>query len=262
MTFLTGLSWWILIPMVFLIVGGIAIIARVVSTRLLKDHASQSSTNASPLMPTLGVLFALLSSFAIAAQWANQSAAESVVSRMSTSSARLAWASTAPGASTIEIQSALAADLTTTADDGWDQLQSGNDILFNESPSYRELQQTVRDSVYSSSMSVPAASELLSAVDEVGASRHELTDAAGKSLPTLLLLVLALSGIALTVNAVILTVASHRRAAYVVASVVVLVSLDLALLLVLAAPFRGTLQTSPKAIQAVVQRIETGFYSR
>jgi hypothetical protein len=111
-------------------------------------------------------------------------------------------------------------------------------------------------------MSVPAANELLSAVDEVGASRHELTDAASRTLPTSLLLVLALSGIALTINAVILTVASQRRAAYVVSSIVILVSLDLALLVVLAAPFRGTLQSSPEAIQAVVQGIETGFYSR
>jgi len=262
MTFLTGLSWWILVPMAFLLVGGIALITRIVTTQLLKDHAGQSSTNAGPLMPTLGVLFALLSSFAIAAQWTNQSSADSVVSRMSTASARLAWASTAPGASTIKIQSALANDLTATAENGWGQLQSGDNILFNESASYRELQQTVRDSVYSSTMSVPASTELLSAVDEVGASRHELTDAASRSLPTLLLIVLALSGIALTVNAVILTVASHRRAAFVVTSIVVLVSLDLALLLVLAAPFRGTVQTSPKAIQAVVVRIETGFYSR
>lgn len=111
-------------------------------------------------------------------------------------------------------------------------------------------------------MSVPASTELLSAVDELGASRHELTDSHSRSLPTLLLIVFALSGIALTVNAVILTVASRRRAAFVVSSIAVLVSLDLALLLVLAGPFRGTLQTSPKPIQEVVQRIETGFYSR
>lgn len=63
-----------------------------------------------------------------------------IVSRMSTASARLAWASTAPGASTIKIQSALANELTTTAENGWDQLQSGDNILFNESASYRELQ--------------------------------------------------------------------------------------------------------------------------
>jgi len=261
MIFLTGLPWWILFPIALLFVGCIAILARVASTRLLKDHASQSSTNAGPLMPTLGVLFALLSSFAIAAQWTNQSAAESVVSRMSTSSARLAWASTAPGASTIKIQDALAADLAATAGNGWDQLQTGDNILFNESPSYRELQQTVRDSVYSATMSVPASTELLSAVDEVGASRHELADAANRGLPTLLLVVLALSGIALTVNAITLTVASHRRAAFVITSVVILVSLDLALLLVLAAPFRGTLQTSSKPITAVAQRIQEGFYS-
>jgi hypothetical protein len=262
MSFLTGLSWWILFPLAFLVVGGIAFVARVMTTRLFKDHATQSSGHASPLMPTLGALFAFLSAFVIAAEWTNQSSADSVVSRMSTSSARLAWASTAPGASTIKIQTALANDLTTTAESGWGQLQSGNNSLFNGSKSYQELQQAVRESVYSSAMSVPAANELLSAVDEVGASRHELTDAASRTLPTSLLLVLALSGIALTINAVILTVASQRRAAYVVSSIVILVSLDLALLVVLAAPFRGTLQSSPEAIQAVVQGIETGFYSR
>jgi Protein of unknown function (DUF4239) len=262
MSFLTGLYWWILFPMAFLIVGSIAILARAVSTRLLQDHASQSSHHASPLMPTLGALFAFLSAFVIAAQWTNQSSADSVVSRMSTASARLAWASTEPGASTIKIQAALANELTTTARNDWEQLETGNVVMFNESQSYRVLQQTVRESAYSSTMSAPAATELLSAVDEVGATRHELADAASRSLPTLLLLVLALSGIVLTVNAVLLTVVSHRRAAYVVTSVVILVSLDLALLLVLAAPFRGTLQTSPKPITAVVQRIQAGFYSR
>lgn len=262
MIFLTGLSWWILFPLTFLIIGGLAIATRVVSTRLLKDDAEQSSAHASPLMPTLGALFAFLSGFVIAAQWTAQTSADSVVSRMSTASARLAWASTAPGASTIKIQSALSSDLTTTTESGWGELQTSNISSFNESQTYQELQQTVREAAYSSTVSIPAATELLEAADEVGAFRHQLADAASTTLPTLLLIVLALSGIALTVNSVVLTVDSHRRAAYVVTSVVILVSLNLALLLVLAAPFRGTLQTSPKAVQEVVQRIETGFYSR
>ena len=262
MTFLTGLSWWILFPLALLAVGGTAFVARLASTRFLKDHTKQSSAHASPLMPTLGALFAFLSGFVIAAQWSTQASANSVVSRMSTASARLAWASTAPGASTIKIQAALSSDLTTTTENGWGQLQTGNTQSFNESQAYQELQQTVRESAYSSTVSVHAATELLAATDEVGASRHELADAASTTLPPLLIIVLALSGMALTVNSVVLAVDSHRRAAFVVTSVVILVSLNLALLIVLAAPFRGTLQTSPKALQEVVQRIETGFYSR
>ena len=133
MTFLTGLSWWILFPLALLAVGGTAFVARLASTRFLKDHTKQSSAHASPLMPTLGALFAFLSGFVIAAQWSTQASANSVVSRMSTASARLAWASTAPGASTIKIQAALSSDLTTTTENGWGQLQTGNTQSFNES---------------------------------------------------------------------------------------------------------------------------------
>ena len=73
---------------------------------------------------------------------------------------------------------------------------------------------------------------------------------------------MALSGIALTINAVILVLENAGRSSFVVLSVVLIVALDLALLLVLAAPFRGTLEASPAPLTVVRTEIETGFFSR
>ncbi|CAB4606123.1 unannotated protein [freshwater metagenome] len=262
MTTLTSLDWWALFPLLLFVIATIAVVAHVVIRRFLGHHASRSVSHAAPLMPTLGALFAFLSAFVIATEWTAQSSADSTVAHIASASARLAWASTAPGAETFKIQDALSADLSYTVTTGWTQLQSGDEVGLIETESYRNLQKTVRDSAYSPAVSTPASNELLAAVDELGATRRDLANAAGRTLPTLLLAVLALSGIILTINAVILVVESPGRSSFVVLSVVVLVSFDLALLLVLAAPFRGTLQASRAPVESVVHEIDSGFFTR
>ena len=262
MTSLTSLDWWILFPLSLLVIASIAIVAHIIIRRFLGHHASRSVSHAAPLMPTLGALFAFLSAFVIATEWSAQSSADSTVAHIASASARLAWASTAPGANTIEIQKAITEDLTFTASTGWTELQNGNEIALVETESYRTLQKTVRDSAYSPAVATPASNELLAAVDDLGSTRRDLANAAGRTLPPLLLVVLALSGIILTINSVILVVESPGRSSFVVLSVVLLVAFDLALLLVLAAPFRGTLQASPKPLESVVQEIDSGFFTR
>ena len=262
MTTVTTMEWWFLFPLLLAIIASIAVTAHIIIRRFLGHHASRSVSHAAPLMPTLGALFAFLSAFVIATEWTAQSSADSTVAHIASASARLAWASTAPGANTFEIQSALSADLTYTVTTGWDQLQSGQETALIENDTYRRLQKAVRDSAYSASISTPASNELLASVDDLGATRRELANAADRTLPTLLLLVLALSGIILTINSVILVVESPGRSSFVVLSVVVLVAFDLALLLVLAAPFRGTLQASPAPVESIVHEIDSGFFTR
>lgn len=259
---LTSLDWWLLFPIALVFVTTIAITAHVVVRRFLGHHVSRSVSHAAPLMPTLGALFAFLSAFVIATEWTAQSSADSTVSAISAASARLAWASTAPGANTVEIQRALSEDLTSTATSGWKKLQSGDETGLIETGTYRHLQKVVRDSAYSPSIGTPAANEILSSVDDLGGRRRELASAADRTLPTLLLIVLALSGLILTINSVILVIESPGRSSFVVLSVVLLVAFDLALLLVLAGPFRGTLQVSPEPLERVATEINDGFFTR
>lgn len=262
MSRLTGLQWWVIFPLSFLAVGAVAFGSRRIFRAFLRHHSSPSVKHAIPLMPTLGALFAFLSAFVIATEWTAQAQADSVVTRMSSASARLAWAATAPGADTSTIQIALAEDLTVTSTKGWHDLQDGNDTAAIETESFRHLEQVVRASAYSPSVPTPAATELIAAVDDLGAARRELANAATRSLPMVLFVALGLSGIMLTLNAVILTIESPGRSSYVVLSVVLLVAIDLALLLVLAAPFRGSLQTSPAPIESITREIDSGFFTR
>jgi len=128
MTTLTSLDWWALFPLLLFVIATIAVVAHVVIRRFLGHHASRSVSHAAPLMPTLGALFAFLSAFVIATEWTAQSSADSTVAHIASASARLAWASTAPGAETFEIQDALSADLSYTVTTGWTQLQSGDEV--------------------------------------------------------------------------------------------------------------------------------------
>lgn len=259
---LTSLQWWLLFPICLAVITAIAVIAHIVIRWFLGHHASRSVLHAAPLMPTLGALFAFLSAFVIATEWTAQSTTDATVSRMATASARLAWASTAPGVDTARIQLALKTDLDTTATQGWTELTDGDETALVESASYRNLQRAVRDSAYAAQVSPVVAAELLGASDDLGAARRDLANEADRTLPTLLLVVLALSGVALTINSVILVVENPGRSSFVVLTVVLLVACDLALLLVLAAPFRGTLQASPAPLSAVRQEIDDGFFTR
>ena len=259
---LTSLEWWILFPLSLLIVGSIAAIAHGIIRRFLGAHTERSVIHAGPLMPTLGALFAFLSAFVIATEWTAQSTSEATVASIASASSQLAWASTAPGVDTIAIQASLMVDLEETATTGWERLQNGDETSLLDSDASRDLQRAVRASAYSPAVSPVASAELLSALDDVSEARRDLVNEAGGTLPTLLFGVLALSGLALTVNSVILVLQNPGRSSVVVLSIVVIVALDLALLLVLAAPFRGTLETSPAPLTAVRTEIASGFFTR
>lgn len=213
-------------------------------------------------MPTLGALFAFLSAFVIATEWGAQSQAQSVVQHVASAGSRLAWAATAPGAETDAIQQALAAELRTTASTGWSALADERTSDAVATREFRVIETLVRGSAYSTTVSGPAATELLASVDDLAAARRDLAASASRTLPVLLFAALGISGAALITNAVTLTIRSHARSSVVVGSVIVLVALDLSILLALASPFRGTFVVSPRPLQEVVQQIESGWFTR
>lgn len=261
MTFLTGLQWWVLL-------AGAVVLAVLAAfgLRSLVQHSQRHTgedpvRHAGPLMPTLGALFAFLSAFVIATEWTSQSHAEGLVQNLAAASSRLAWAATAPGAETDRIQSALTIELRSTSTTGWVALADGRETDAVATEEFRALESSVRDSAYGPRISSPAASELLASVDELATDRRALAAASEGSLPLLLFAGLGLAGMALIANAVTLTIRSPGRTVAVVGSIVALVAIDLAIVLVLAAPFRGTLDISPTPLQQVATQIDAGWFS-
>lgn len=260
MVLLTGLPSWFVILMSFVAAIGVTILLRVVIRRMQRDDGDDAVRHAGPLMPTLGALFAFLSAFVIAYEWNSQSQAAALVQHVAAASSRLAWASTAPGFDVTAIQSSLHVELVAMSTDGWDALAKDRTDQAMATEQFRQLEQTVRASAYSSGVATPAATELLAAMDDLAASRRELAAMAERSLPSLLFIALGISGFALIANAVTLTIRSHRRTMFVVGSIVVLVAVDLAILLIFAAPFRGTVVTSPAPLEHVAELLEAGWF--
>ena len=111
-------------------------------------------------------------------------------------------------------------------------------------------------------VAAPATSEMLSALDDVASARRERLDLASRALPIPLFVILGLSGLALCVNAAVLTIPHSPRTTVVVATIITVVALDvgLVLVLVLGGPFRGTLTSSPLLLEGVQAGIQTGFF--
>lgn len=261
MYFLTGLQWWSALALGLAFAGVVAVVARFIMHRLQRNSGDDPVRHAGPLMPTLGALFAFLSAFVIATEWGAQSQSQAIVQHVASASSRLAWAATAPGAETAFIQESIAAELRTTADRGWAALGDGRTGDAIASEEFRVLESAVRNGAYSQAVAAPAANELLASTDDMASARRELAANSERTLPILLFLALGVSGIALITNAVTLTIRSHARSTVVVASVILLVGVDLAVVLALASPFRGSFVVSSRPLTIVAQQIEDGWFT-
>jgi len=249
--------------MCLLTVAVSTIVLRGITLRLLgADRLAQGSSFAAPLMPALGVLFAFLSGFAITAMWASHSAVEAAVSQEAASASALAWAATAPGADTAGIQRALQEYLSSTATDEWDRISATDPTMDLVTDQLAVLQRTVRTSAVTPAVSTANASELLSSLDQLAAHRTERISSAARSMPLALFLALVVAGLALCLNAQIVSLTGDRRSRVVTASIILVVGIDLAVLLILSGPFLGSQRVSAAPLVAVQAEIESGIISR
>ena len=262
MNTLSALHWWVLLPASLLLVGLVSISLRVLIMHLLGPHRTEAARIAAPLMPALGVLFAFMSGFAITTAWNAQVDAESTVTRESAAATALGWAATAPGADTPSIQRELDAYLTMTVTEEWEQISAASPTVSPTTDELAELQRTVRASASSPTVASPDASAMLSRVDELASTRLARIDVATGSMPLPLFLAIFLTGIAVCLNALVISIDSDSRARLVPATIVVVVAVDLAVLLILSGPFVGSQRVSKAPLVAVSEQIENGEFTR
>ena len=260
MVMLTTLPWWVLLPLSLVVVFAITMGARRALTHFFGADSGSAVTTAGPLMTGFGALFAFLSAFVIATEWSTQSTADAAVAREAAASARLAWASTAAGIDTGAVQGHLDDYLGRSIVIEWPEMADGTPIAATDNDQWRALEQTTRTQAGRAGVAAPSTSEMLSALDDVASARRERLDLASRGLPIPLFVILGLSGLALCVNAAVLTIPHSPRTSVVVATIVTVVALDLGLVLVLGGPFRGTLTSSPALLEGVQAGIQSGFF--
>jgi hypothetical protein len=235
------MHWLVAAPLWVLLVGWLAVtIAAAVLGHLFVSrlvHGPEREEvrgRASPMMPALGAMFAVLTAITLSSEAGYLKSAQDGVSGEAAAASRLAWAATNRNVDTAPIHAALE----------------------------HYLVATVRSAAADPSVGTPGSSELLASVDEVSTGRRGRLADAARDLPALYIVTLIASGLALVANAGAIVSASSRRAALLVASLTIVVALSLALLCALTGPFRGPLAISGEPIDAVIEDLRSGFFTR
>lgn len=223
------------------------------------EHA-QVPLVAAPLMPALGAAFAIFAALTLASEAGYLRSSEDLVSQEAAAASRLAWAATSPGVDADPIQAALQDYLETTRANEWagGDAASGDDAA--TARAIARLEREVRAEAARSEIGTPASGELLAAMDAVSSSRRARIAAAAREIPTLYVLTLVVSGLALILNAGALTVRSSLRTALLTTGLAIVVGLSLALLFSITAPWSGPLGVSGHPLDAVIRDLNAGFF--
>jgi hypothetical protein len=261
------MTWLTSLPAMALVCGGLAVAllvaigGRLVLRALIPAAERDGAyTIAAPLMPALGAIFALLMGLTLASEASFLASAQGIVSNEAADASRLAWAATSPGVDWAPIQSALAAYLQTTRAHEWQGSSAANGDDPATAHAIANLENAVRAQAARPGLGTPASTELLAALDALTNDRRDRLATASHQLPVLYVVVLALSGAALIVNAAALTLRSGMRPALLVGGVSVVIGLSLALLFALGTPWRGPITVSGHPIDSVVRDLNQGYF--
>ncbi len=172
---------------------------------------------ANPMMPAPGASFAVLTAITLSSEAGYLKSAQDGVSQEAAAASMLAWAATNPNVDPVPIHASLERYLVATRTNE----RSGEAAVHGDDPAtadaLADLEHTVRTAAAASaSIGTPASGELLCrSVDQTstGSTRSARRRCSCAYLPTLYLVTLIVSGLALVANAGAIVSAVSRRAA-------------------------------------------------
>jgi hypothetical protein len=260
-------DWLTSLPAVVLVVGGlllaflVAAVARIGVRALVpveeQDRVPQIAT---PLMPTLGAAFAIFAALSLASEAGYLRAAEGLVSDEAAATSRLAWAATSPRVQSEPIHAALLDYLQTTRAKEWKSPAAASGDEPATARAIARLERSVRTEAARPEVGSTTGTELVASLDSVTSSRRARVAAASRDVPTLYVVTLAVSGLALIVNSGALVFRSSLRTSLLVVGVASVVGLSLALLFALSVPWSGPLIVSGHPLDAVIGDLKSGFF--
>jgi len=246
--------------LVTLAIGALAaVVARVALRRLIGPEAGAVAGVAGPLMPALGAVFALLAALALSSEATALRSSDQEVAAEAAAASRLAWASTTPGVEGAPVQAALQDYLRSTRAHEWAEADGTGEP--ETMRALGDLERAVRTAAAGSELGSAQAGELLAGVDALASLRRERLATSAHELPALYLAVVMAAGLALVVDAAALAIDRSHRIAWLTAGLVVVVSLVLALLLAVTAPFRGGFITDGEPIDGVIVDLDAGVFT-
>ena len=257
---LIALPWWVLVVGLLAVCFGTVALTRWYVHRWPEDRRVQAAALATTLMAVFGALFAFLSAFLITNEWTQHNTAETAIANESAAVARLAWAADTPDVARADIVAALARDVRRSVQGDWPAMADGKTSGLPSDRPFRDLQTLVRSQATEHAVEAPSATEMFAALDGVAQGRRDRLVAANRVMPTAIYAVVMLSGLALIVNAVIVAASRPWRVGRIIGILTVVVALDLALVLVISGPFRGSYVASSEPLARVGTQLDAGWF--
>ena len=261
---LSGLSnWsspWLFGGFLVWFVGWTVLVGIVLDAVVGEADQPKMSEAAGRLVPAVGVLFALLTAFVITNQWNRSRSAEGIVGTEADASIRLALASQSPGVDGEHLRQLLVRYLRAVIDDEWATLRHEDAGSAKTAAALSQLEAEVRAGATAPGVGIAVSADLLAAAEGVAVSRRDRLNLAGHGLPAPLFLLAFVSGVVLCLNAIAVAVSLDSWVAIIIGGLVVLIALDLALVLAISDPFRGSLRVVPTPIEAVLGELDTGRF--
>ena len=226
------------------------------------DEAQQPvmAEAAGRLMSAVGVLFALLTAFVITNQWNRSRAAEGIVGTEADASIRLALASQSPGIDGQRVRLLLVQYLHAVLEKEWETLRHELAGSADTAAALSKLEYDVRAIATAPGVGTAVTADLLAAAEGVAVSRRDRLNLAGHGLPAPLFVLAFVSGVVLCLNAIAVAISLDDWVAIVIGGLVVLIALDLALVVAISDPFRGSLRVVPSPIEDVLHELEAGRF--
>ena len=216
------------------------------------ERREQVEEHAGKLLSVLGATFAFLIGFAITITWSAVGAGQDAVDLQASSAQQLSWA-------TSEIQDKAGADevnrnlrnyLNTVVDKDGPALAAGEFSALPSAESFDTLQNSVHKVAYGGKNTDPEANGMVSAAASLTAAQSKVTAVAQRSLPTILIALILLSGslLAATVGMSALTV----KWPYLMYAWAFLGAVSVAVVLMMDFPFSGgvTVNLGPLSVAA------------
>jgi branched-chain amino acid transport system substrate-binding protein len=264
MTWLTDLPIGLVLFLSLFIVGVISGVSYWLLHSRIGDNRERTGMAAAAYMTALGSLFAILTGFLINAEYATLRQAQSLVGKESAAASRLAWASeTLPSVDTALVQQRLGTYLYDSKTSDFKAFGSSYEDAIQNSAAFeslRELQSvsfTIASRPYVVSSTSNAMEESMAELTNI---RRDLLSIAGTEMPLELLLLSAIAGFALIVNALFVALRSGGNTVYVAFGIILIVALDLGLIIGISAPFRGAFKVDSGPVATMATEVQTGLY--
>lgn len=262
MRWLASLSPAVILIASVAVATAIAVGTTVVAYRLSRpsgrDHIG---ITAAAYMTALGSLFAILTGFLLNGEYALLRQTQNIVNEEVAAANRLAFATEGlPAADTSLVQDTLATYFDALGNGEWRALGLNTPENSPAVPALARLQQVVFDIGSRDYTPAATADGMQAAVSDLTGSRRQRVAISSQTTPVALLVLSFITGVALIVNAILVTLRSGRRFALVAAGIVVIVALDLSAIVGISAPFNGPFQASPVPMNQFATELRAGSY--